>query len=422
MSRTGGPFYGWAIVGAVFVTMAVGAGLGFYNTSVILSAAVDELDAEVGAVSGATGLFFGLAGIIAFVFAPLMDRVDMRWFFLVGGTLGAAALYGLQWVDSVPDLYVFFAVFSVGFALAGIVPGTTLVARWFSQRRSLALSIASTGLSVGGVLITPIVARRIIDDGMAATAPAMAAAWILGIVPISLLVLRSYPSDKGLEPDGAPVTSESSAPIGATFSQAIANRFFRLVSITYALIFFAQVGGIAQLFNHVSERLDEDIAAVALSTLALSSIIGRLVGGVVVLRVDARLVTLLLSIVQGVALILVGVAETRFTMLAGSVVFGISIGNLLMLQPLLLAEAFGVKAYSRIFSFCSLIGTVGIASGPFVLGLIRDAADYRTAFIAAAIANAVGLVTMFAAGSSDVPQKLWRPVSGLPANEVASAR
>lgn len=37
-----------------------------------------------------------------------------------------------------------------------MVPGTTLVARWYDARRSVALSIASAGLSVGGILLIAI--------------------------------------------------------------------------------------------------------------------------------------------------------------------------------------------------------------------------------------------------------------------------
>lgn len=387
--------------------MATSAGLGFYNASVILAAAVDELDADVGVISGATGMFFGLAGIIGFGLAPYMDRLDLRWFYVPGGVLGAGALYGLRWVDSVFGLYVFFAFFSIGYSMAGIVPGTTLVARWFDRRRPVALSIASTGLSVGGVLITPIVAGRIVNGGLAESGPWLASIWIIGMIPLPLMWIRSKPSDLGLEPDGVVSPNESVDLKGATFGQALRSRYFKGISIAYAMIFLAQVGGIAQMFNHVTERLDADVAATALSTLAFSSITGRLVGGVAVLKLGARPMTLVLSVVQAGALVIIATAETKSVMLVGTAVFGLSIGNLLMLQPLLLAEAFGVKAYSRVYSFNSLIATVGIGGGPLVLGLLRDAIDYRAAFFAAAIANVVGLVAVIAAGHPRLAQALW---------------
>ena len=113
----GSIFYGWFLVAAVFVILVVSSGLGFYNASVILAAAIDELDAPVGAVSGATGLFFAISGLTGFAFSKRLDSADIRWFYLTGGIVGAVALLGLRLVTNIVSLYVFFALFGVGFAL-----------------------------------------------------------------------------------------------------------------------------------------------------------------------------------------------------------------------------------------------------------------------------------------------------------------
>ncbi len=404
---TGRFFYGWVIVGAVFFMLMITAGLGFYNASVILSAGADELNTEVGTVSFGPTLFFGISGLTGFLLSRRMELVDIRWFYVCGGTLGAVALAGLRFVDSVLGLYLFFAVFGIGFALAGLVPATTLIARWFSKRRSVALSIGSTGLSVGGIALTPVVASYIEDHDLAGASPWMALVWFFGVVPISLLLIRSFPADKGLQPDGAPAPATPVAVPGATLAEARATRFFKMLCITYAMIFLAQVGGIAQLFNLAKERTDSDVAATVLSTMALSSVVGRLIGGVAVLRFSTKAMTSALTVVQAVALSLVAFADTKAMLLVSAAVFGLSVGNLLMLQPLLIAEAFGVKEYSRVYSLNQLFGTIGVALGPFVLGLLHDWSNYETAFLVASGANIIGLVALIFAGSTMTPQLLW---------------
>ena len=65
---------------------------------------------------------------------------------------------------------------------------------------------------------------------------------------------------------------------------------------------------------------------------------------------------------------------------ASIVLFGATIGNILMLQPLLIAERFGVRDYPRIYSRAQLFGLVGTAGGPLLLGLVarrRPAATRR---------------------------------------------
>ena len=106
-------FYGWAVVGAVFFILMVTAGLGFYNASVILSAAAEELDASVGTVSAGPALFFGISGITGFALSKQMETVDIRWFYLAGGIVGSAALFGLRAVESVVGYYLFFFVFGI---------------------------------------------------------------------------------------------------------------------------------------------------------------------------------------------------------------------------------------------------------------------------------------------------------------------
>jgi MFS family permease len=424
---TGRVFYGWILVGAVFFVLIVSSGLGFYNASVILAAATDELDASVGAVSGATGLFFAVSGLTGFAFSKRLDSTDIRWFYVAGGAIGALALLSLRFVDTVALLYVFFALFGVGFALAGLVPSTTLVTRWFHRRRSVALSIASTGLSMGGIVLTPVSAWLIHDRGLAGASVWLALFWVVGIVPIALLFLRSRPAEKGLGPDGdppvqlataaaaataataTPATASTEVPLdeGLEFAEARRTRFFIALCFAYALVFLGQVGAIAQLFNMVRERTDVATASTSLSVLALTSVIARLIGGAVVIRVPTKPFTAFLAVVQAGGLVLLALAGSSFTLIASAAVFGISIGNLLMLQPLLLAEAFGVRNYGRIYSFNQLFGTIGVAGGPFLLGVLRDSYDYEVAFYVAAVASFGGFVFITLAGPTRKIQDLW---------------
>ncbi|HCK73586.1 MAG TPA: hypothetical protein DHW19_01320, partial [Acidimicrobiaceae bacterium] len=79
-----------------------------------------------------------------------------------------------------------------------------------------------------------------------------------------------------------------------------------------------------------------------------------------------------------------------------------AMGNLLMFHPLLLAEAFGVKDYPRIYGLGSLLMILGVGSGPFLVGLIRDTSDYQAAFTTLAVLALFGLI--FLAISGKPPQ------------------
>ena len=159
-------FYGWYIVLAAFVVMTVSAGFGFYNLSVYLEAFVDERGFSVGYTSGATAAFFVSSGIAGLAVGWLIERYDPRWTIAVGAVLSGLVLSGAGLVNELWQLYLFYILFGVGYSACALLPCTTLVARWFEKKRSVALSVASTGLSLGGILLTPISAQLIEQLGL----------------------------------------------------------------------------------------------------------------------------------------------------------------------------------------------------------------------------------------------------------------
>ena len=69
-----------------------------------------------------------------------------------------------------------------------------------------------------------------------------------------------------------------------------------------------------------------------------------------------------------------------------------------MLQPLLLAQEYWVREYSKIYSLSSLLMTIGVGAGPTVLGVLHDVSGYRLAFFIAALASALAFTLFVMAG------------------------
>ncbi|MEE4362183.1 MAG: MFS transporter [Pseudomonadales bacterium] len=394
------PYYGWFVVAALFVMLTVASGLAFYNLSLYMSALVETRGYPVGSVSGAIALFFVASGLAGMVAARLLQHHDPRLTITLGGVIGAVALLLLGRVSELWQLYVVYAVFGVGHAFAALVPATTLVTRWFSTNRSVALSIASTGLSLGGILLTPLSAGLIGRVGLEGATPLLAAVWFLGIVPITALIVRAAPA---APPAVAGVGQAAPTDVlvdGWAYADAVRSRFFVLLTGAWILCMGAQVGGISHLYNLAATRVDAGTGAAAVSFMATASIIGRFVGGWLITRMDTRLFALACLASQAVATLLFAHAELRSTLLAAAVLFGATVGNLLMLQPLLIAEAFGVRDYGRIYSLGQLLSTLGVASGPLVIGLLYDAAGgYTGAFMVAAAASSIAFVAVLAGGA-----------------------
>ena len=66
----------------------------------------------------------------------------------------------------------------------------------------MALSIASTGLSLGGVILTPLSILMVDSLGFDIAAPLIGVIYLFGVVPVSWMFLRVSPESMGLLPDG----------------------------------------------------------------------------------------------------------------------------------------------------------------------------------------------------------------------------
>jgi len=162
----------------------------------------------------------------------------------------------------------------------------------------------------------------------------------------------------------------------------------------------AQVGGIAHQYGLAREMLSEAQTALAVAILPISSIVGRLIGGWLVDRMSIRLFAIGMMILQALSLSLLALGVNVFTLCLGLALFGATVGNLLMLQPLLIAEAFGIREYARIFAVANLMSSWGTAAGPAVLGLAfaANANLYSLPYWIAACAGAAGLMLFLIGG------------------------
>ena len=396
-----GIFRGWLVLAGLFITMAVTSGLGFYAQGVVLDALVVEQGFSVSVAGAGTGIFFATSGIAGYFAGGLLTKFDARLVMTIGSLVGAMGLALLGQVRNEAQMVIVMIIFGIGFALTSLVPGSTIVTRWFVRKRSVALSIASSGLSLGGIAITPVIATIIDADSLVYWAPRMAVAFLVGMLPAVWFLIRPAPEPLGLRPDGDPPLAPGAPPPatqGIDFKQAVRSRYFILISVTFIIVMAAQVGAIQHTFKMTKDRIDIETARTTLMVLSGTSVVARIVGGIVALKVSVTRLTAFLMGVQSLGIAILAVGDTTFMVLLGAVILGTSMGNLLMFHPLLLADAFGIKDYARIYGMGSLLMIIGVGTGPFLVGFMRDVSSYRTAFGVLTVLAITGLVFLAAAG------------------------
>ncbi|NUQ55632.1 MAG: MFS transporter [Dehalococcoidia bacterium] len=401
-------FYGWYIALACGLLMFVGVGVGYYGLAVFLKPLKDEHGWSTTLVSGATGLYFTVSGLTSGFVGPRIDRSGPMKFMIAGAILNGFSAAAIGFVEEAWQLYAVYTVLAVAFGMSSAVAVNAIMTRWFVRRRARAMSISSTGVSLGGVILSPLISKMIDIGGIELAAPVMGALVASVSLPVILLVVAWDPADMGLKPDGnLPPAPESAASLHAesvqmrrwTNAEARRSMAFWSILIAFLLVLSAQTGYVFHQISFLEDRLgSRSMAAFALSATAGGSIIARLIVGMFADAVDKRLLTFVLFVVQATAILAIIHTGNVAATWAITLVFGFTIGNVYMMQSLLVGEIFGLVSFGAIFGMVNLVGQVGAGAGPFGVGFLHDqTGGYSVPFtVTAGLTYLAAFVILFA--------------------------
>ena len=116
--------------------------------------------------------------------------------------------------------------------------------------------------------------------------------------------------------------------------------------------------------------------------------------------------TIGIAILQAGAIALLTFASSFILLEAGAVLFGATVGNVLILAPLVLVPAFGIRDYPSIYAANQLLTTLGIAAGPVLIGLLRDATSgYTAPLLISSGASLIAAVALVLARSPETAKR-----------------
>ena len=387
-------FYGWWIAIACTVVMYVTVGVGYYGLALFLRPLREAHGWTNAAVSTATGLFFVLSGVAAFLVGPYIDRVGPRRFMAAGIVLTAAGASAIGSVDTLWQLYLVYGVLAVAYGIGAAVPVSTLLARWFIHLRARATAISSTGVSLGGATLIPFGTWLIARGGLELAAPVLGLMVAVVALPILFLFVSPSPAAMGLLPDGGKAPpANSRINLAGQMRHWTRHAASRTLAFWTILVgFFLALGAqTAVLINQLAFLQEPDklgsrqAAAWAVTTTTLGSIVARFIVGQVADRQDKRVLAVSLFVLQACAVVGYVAAGSRLTLYIAAAIFGFTVGNIYMVQSLIVGEIFGMASFGTIYGVVSLSGQVGSGVGLIGVGWLHDSTNgYTVPFLVVA--------------------------------------
>ena len=404
-SRSPGNFYGWWIVFAGSIILFVSSGIGFYGHGVILDPLRSIHGWSKGTVSSAITLYFFSNNIVGLLIGRWMDRYGPKWFLVGGSVVFGLSIGALNGCNSIPQLFIAYLLMSVGFCCTSLVPVNTLITNWFVRKRGLAMSIANTGLSVGGVILVPLTSYLIIQKGLDVTLPLIGCIYSLVIIPMAVLFIKQKPSDLGQYPDGENpdrnIQERNRTRVAAsqtrewTRMQAMKTMAFWSIVVAFMLALGGQIAYLIHQVSFIGQYLGPQKAAMAVSITAAASITGRLILGTFVDRCDKRYVAMGCFFVQGIAVLLLAYYRHIALLYLCTFAFGLTMGSIIMLQSLIIGECFGIPSFATVSGTIGFFCLPGAAFGPMIAGIIFDLTqNYQTAFMFFAGASFIAMLAI----------------------------
>lgn len=404
-------FFGWKVVMAAFVIATLTFGVGFYGPSVFLSVLHQQHGWPVSVVSSAITAHF----LVSAILVTCLPEVHRRFGIAPTTLAGAAALVvgPLCWslARSPWQLFPAALVSGAGWAATSGAAIIAMVSPWFDRRRALALGHALNGASAGGILFAPVWVTLIATVGFEPAVAAVGAVMLVVLGPLAWWYLRPTPVSLGLAPDGDDAAmyghrSTKTIRPRASLGMLLSSRNFTTLSAAFALGLFAQVGTVAHLVTRLAPLVGITDAAAAVSLATASAVVGRLLLGSLLGDADRRIVAAGNFIMQACGVLLLAIGTTSVTIVPGCVLFGLGIGNLLTLPPLIAQREFASGSVPRVVALVTAVNQAVFAFAPAVLGIFREVSGgYLVPFLTAAAVQIVAAsVVLIGRGLSPAAQ------------------
>lgn len=388
---------GWPVVLAGFCVAVFAWGFGFYGQSVYFA----DLHALHGwpasLIASATTVYYLAGGLLLAYVHRAMALLGPRLLLASGAVvLGVGAMW-LSRVTAPWQLYAAGLVMAVGWSATTTTAIATTLAYWFDQRRGLALSLALNGASGGGFIITPILARMVRAFGLGPGVCWLVLCSLAFLLPIILLgVGRAAPAEQSASLRHTVQHEAGHLPAFATQMEALRSARVWSVAVPFALALAAQVGFIVHQLAFLQPHLGSGGAANAVAATAFAAAAGRLAMAPLIDRLDQRLASAasFASQAGGLALML-ALPNQPAALYVGSIVFGLSVGNVITLPALIVQREFAAQSFGLVIGLTSMVGYTLLAFGPTLLGVARDATGgYGAALVLCIVLQLAGAVVV----------------------------
>lgn len=387
------PHYRWYIVALTLVNQALALGVLVYSFALFVVPWLDEFEVSRSKVMLAILSFQIVTGLLSPVLGRYMDQFAMRLLVLSGALTMSLGLFLLSLATEFWQIVALHVtLLPVGMILTGTLASQTMVSKWFTEKRGLAIGVSSMGTSLGGLSVPLVTAWLIVEQGWQGAYLVLAMLSLILLVPLNYLVLRHDPPILRLQ------ASETSGVEMKTWTtRQILESWAFWIPVLALIPINAAFGGTQ--FNLGAYMSDLGYGqAVAAQLIAITSgamIVGKLFFGSLGDRVDHRKLYWLMAGLLLVSMYFYEGSPGRPALFLAASLQGFATGGVMPMMGIMYSSRFGTLSFGRVLGLVNLFLMIG-SFGSILSGWIFDLTQsYDAAFQIFALLLLPGTIVMY---------------------------
>jgi predicted MFS family arabinose efflux permease len=377
--QSGGIYYGWVILFVSYMLMFFTAGL-TQAFGVFLVPMTDDFGWDRSAFALALSIFAVVSAIVPPVAGRLADRYGPRLVLTAGAALNALGMVLMAFTQSLWYAYIVYGVvIGLGFGIAGQSANAALLSRWFVKRRGMALSVSSTGLGMGQLILVPLATLITIHFSWR-TAFVVMGVMAAIMVPMCLILLR-----REEPPEDHHEASESTPPRDLPATACLPSELIRRQTrAAFRSRSFWLLGGgfmgcgftIYLLMTHVvAMATDRGISAgqagTALGLVGGTGIVSGVIVGSLSDRIGRKHLLAGLYLLRAASVVVLMGANSATELYLFAIMFGLSRANGALVSAAVI-DLYGRHAVGSILGYTTTFHQLFAALGAWTGGIVYD--------------------------------------------------
>jgi len=389
--------YPWAIVVSALFWSGLVFGLMGNTVGLYYSPVATEMNWDM----TQTSFFMTIFPLVAGAFSPIAGRIYQsvkKTQYLLAATALLFALTHLwaatfqhvwQW-----NLYGVLTGFYGGMLM--YIPIPMLINNWFTKQKGLALGLAASFVNIIPAIFNPIITAQIGSHGWRPVRTVVAICVIVVVVPLTLIMVRKYPADKGMEPWGGVADETGKIPFK---SGVTAPRALRSVAFWLAIVMVSCIVSTATINQRIASlatarEFEPALVGLAATFIMIGGVLGKYILGFVRDLTKNPVLTGCLCGAFGLIgciLFLTLGTSSAFMFFTSILIYGFGYAGLTVIPPIVVEAAFGGRSFPQIFANVSIATCVASSGASLIYAQIID----RTGGYEGCFYFAIGLYLVF---------------------------